>query len=142
MIDLKNGIVEFNGIVITRDSTPDDFNKLPKGTVQYSTSRRFGGSFYKIAKPVSADGIEMSASIDFLPGQVVPQIELRPYGTKDCREAFAASHKWLESVLEDSIEVVDYILVLESNKMKVSSIVKYTPRDGLESGGSIEIKFY
>jgi hypothetical protein len=141
MIDIKNGTVDFGFIHVNKITQKKDFDALPVDLVEKSTSRR-GSSFYILKTPIDANGISMRASIYYHYGNLPPIIELRPYGAKNCKEAFNASHKWLEFVLGNSIKVVDYMLIIESEKMKVSSVVKYTLRDGLESGGSIEITFH
>lgn len=77
MTDLKNGIIEIDGFVITPKTTKDNFEKLPKEKVKIVVSKR-GNKYFTLLTPIIANGIPMYIEPDFAANGTLTGLTLKP----------------------------------------------------------------
>ena len=141
MIDIENGIVDFDIIKVCKTTKFEEFEALSDEVVEKSISKR-GSHFYVLKSPIEKNGISMRASVFFsYRDDSNPSIEFLPYIKGDCRDAFNASHKWLESLLNIQLDTSNMSIRVQNDKLRITSMVAYDKRGGFEFGGSIEINF-
>ena len=107
MTDLSKGIIELEGIVLSRNTKASDFVELSNPNIKVTISKR-GHTYVKFLKPLTANGVEMYVEVNCYKDSDTPEIVLFPniptelVGKFDeiAKYKIEASKKWLKSMVE------------------------------------------
>lgn len=149
MTDLSKGIIEINGIVITKNSKPSDFENLPADEVKFQVSK-LGHTYIKFLTPLHSNGIDVYVKVTFPKDSDCPEIGLCPSvpdhlaGKYDeiARYMLAASKKWLAGMLHDTPTTdCDEGISYHFDAVSFSSFTYNDIHYGLV-GGAIDVTFH
>lgn len=119
MTDLTKGIIEIDGMVLSRNSQVSDFKKSINPNIKVQTSKR-GHTYVKFLNPIIANDVAMYVEISLYADSNIPEIKLFPSvpaelkGKYDeaARYKVEASKQWLKGMIdgEPSSESIESIL--------------------------------
>lgn len=149
MTDLSKGIIEINGIVITKNSKPSDFENLPADEVKFQVSK-LGHTYIKFLTPLHSNGIDVYVKVTFPKDSDCPEIGLCPSvpdhlaGKYDeiARYMLAAAKKWLGGMIDAQPHTSNNSCVYyEFNGVDYYSSISEDIHYGLV-GGAIDVTFH
>lgn len=148
MTDLSKGIIELEGIKLSKNTSVDDFKNVNNPNVDIKVSKH-GHTYVKFKTPIVAADIAMYVNVACYTDSNSPEFELRPsmpvsIVDRGCGErpkyCLALSKKWLKGMINDEpnedSESISY-------SYEWGSIVALVNKDrdyGLR-GGEINIRF-
>lgn len=77
MTDLKKGIIEIDGYVVSSASQASDFDDISPETAKREVSKR-GHTYVRFLTPIVANEVAMYVNVAFYTDSQIPEIELRP----------------------------------------------------------------
>lgn len=147
-MDLKNGILDVHGFLLTKDAKLSDFYDLPKEDVKIKTSR-LGSIYIKFLHPLHSNGIDVTVEVSFYKRSESPKIVLWPavpseIGSscdKIAKYKVEASKKWLKGLIDTEPDFSsDSCIYYKFAVVKYYSSVIPDPHYGL-IGGEIQVIF-
>lgn len=148
MMDLKNGILDVHGFLLTKDAKLSDFYDLPKEDVKIKTSR-LGSIYIKFLHPLHSNGIDVTVEVSFYKRSESPKIVLWPAVPSELRGKYVditkyrveASKKWLKGLIDTEPTVsTSSSVYYEFEGVEYLSLARKDPHYGLV-GGEIEVTF-
>lgn len=148
-MDLKNGILDVHGFLLTKDAKLSDFYDLPKEDVKIKTSR-LGSIYIKFLHPLHSNGIDVTVEVSFYKRSESPKIVLWPavppeVGTdydEITKYKVEASKKWLKGLIDTEPTVsTSSSVYYEFEGVEYLSLARKDRHYGLV-GGEIEMTFH
>lgn len=107
MTDLSKGIIEIDGIILSRNTKPSDFSSVSSDIAKVAVSKR-GHTYVNFLNPIQANGIDVFVEVNCYLDAEVPEIKLFPKvpaelkGKYDeiARYKVATSKKWLKRMID------------------------------------------
>ena len=149
MMDLKNGILDVHGFLLTKDTKLSDFYGLPAEDVKIKTTER-GNTYIDFIRPLHSNGIDVAVEIYFFKGSTSPKIVLWPavppeVGTdydEITKYKVEASKKWLKGLIDTEPTVsTSSSVYYEFEGVEYLSLARKDRHYGLV-GGEIEMTFH
>lgn len=148
MTDLTKGIIEIEGMALSRNSQASDFNNLINPKINVQTSKR-GHTYVKFSNPIITNDVAMYVTVAFYVDSDIPEIELLPSVPEELKGKYdevakyklKASKRWLKGMIdgEPSSESIGSILYSYD-----WGYIRSATRDDIHYGlvgGEIGIKF-
>lgn len=148
MMDLKNGILDVHGFLLTKDTKLSDFYGLPAEDVKIKTTER-GNTYIDFLHSLHSNGIDVTVEISFYKGSSSPKITLWPAVPSKLRGKYVditkyrveASKKWLKGLIDTEPTVsTSSSVYYEFEGVEYLSLARKDPHYGLV-GGEIEVTF-
>lgn len=150
MTDLKNGIIDVDGFIITPKTTRSDFETLSQDKMKVEISKR-GNKYYTLLTPVIAGGISMYIDPNFNSDGTLRSLELNPVIPSDMpqktqqdgvKNALECSKRWLKAVMDvtPTNDIADNCLSYSFSWGYVITAI-YKDRDYGIRGGYTTIRF-
>lgn len=109
MTDLTKGIIEIEGMTLSRNTKASDFENINNPNIQVTISKR-GHTYVKFKNPIVADGVPMFINVACYTDSDIPAISISPsipdsvvdngYGERQYF-ALSESKKWLEAMIKE-----------------------------------------
>lgn len=147
MTDLSKGIIEIEGVTLSKNTTISSFARIDSPNVIIKRTPR-GNIHAKFLKPITSGGVDMYVEVFFSANRNGPKITLFPSVNSDedtsitvSEHRLTASKKWLKSMISeapvtDCEEGIGYLF----DVCRISAFVRRDPHYGFV-GGEINVVF-
>lgn len=148
MTDLSKGIIEIEGVTLSKNTTINDLARIDNPNVVIERTPR-GHIYAKFLNPITSGGVDMYVDVAFYIDEDVPEIKLFPSVNSDedtsitvSEHRLQASKKWLKSMIyevpvTDCKEGIGYIF----DDCKVIAFIQKDPFYGYV-GGEVEVLWF
>lgn len=108
MTDLSKGIIEIDGIILSKNTKPSDFSSVPSDIAKVAVSKR-GHTYVNFFNPIQANGVDVFVEVNCYLDAEVPEIKLFPKVPAELKDdgygniamyKLNASKKWLEGMID------------------------------------------
>lgn len=147
MSELKDGILNVNGFLLSKNTKPQDLEALSAADVKIEKSRK-GDVFVQFLKPIFGTGFMGYVSVDFYIRKTYPEISIMPKvidsitSSEDrAKIALFSSKKWLKSVIGVEPTTEDGMSILYKFDWGHILADCWQDRDYGLMGGGIGIKY-
>lgn len=147
MIDLSKGIIEIEGVIVSRETQKEIFIGLNNPKIKVTVTDR-GNVYVRFLTPITSNGIDMYVEVFFSANRNGPKITLFPSVNSDAdmsmtvsEHRLTASKKWLKGMMDcapatDCKEGIGYVF----DDCRVSAFICKDPFYGYV-GGEIKIVY-
>lgn len=148
MTDLKNGILDVHGFLLTKDTKLSDFYDLPEEDVKIKTTER-GNTYIDFIRPLHSNGIDVYVRISFYNSSTSPKIVLLPAVPSELSGKYVditkyrveASKKWLKGLIDTEPTVsTSSSVYYEFEEVEYLSLARKDNHYGLV-GGELDVIF-
>jgi hypothetical protein len=148
MTDLSKGIIEIEGVTLSKDTTISDLARIDNPNIVIKRTPR-GHNYVKFLNPITSDDVDMYVEVLFYVDEKEPKITLFPSVNSDedtsitvSEHRLQASRKWLRSMISeapvtDCKEGIGYIF----DDCKVMAFIQRDPFYGYV-GGEVRVLWF
>ena len=148
MTDLTRGIIEIEGMTLSRNTKAVDFENISNPNIQVTVSKR-GHTYVKFKNPIVAGNISVFVNVACYTDSPIPEFELRPAVPDELRGdpveiskyKVSASKQWLKKMINGNPTTdCDTGTSYHFSDIHITSFAQEDIHYGLR-GGEIKIRF-